>query len=100
MENRIFRTKDYDGDIWCEDAIIFPKEKKLEEVFTEENLRKLLSSYSDKNDYPTYVIDFVEDNYVDLIIYAKGESAENCIEDIHYEFVEMSKCLVLFQRRA
>ena len=96
MENRIFRTKDYDGDIWCEDAIVFPKNKPIEEVFTEENLRNLLTCYSDKEVYSTYIIDFVQDNYVDLVIFRNGETHDNCTEYIHYEFVEMSKCLVIF----
>ena len=96
MEHRIFRTKQEEyWDIWCEDAIVFPKEKQLEEVFTEENLRKLITSYSDKDEYPTYVIDFVQDNYVDVVIYAKGEDADNCTEEIHFEFVEMSDVLVV-----
>jgi hypothetical protein len=34
MEYRIFRTKQEEPwDIWCEDAIVFPKEKSIEEVF-------------------------------------------------------------------
>lgn len=96
MENRIFRTKQEEyWDIWCEDAIVFPKSKTLEEVFTEENLRKLITSYSNKEEYPTYKIEVVEDRWVDVVIYAKGQDADNCTEDIHFEFVEMSKVLVV-----
>lgn len=96
MEHRIFRIKEEEPwDVWCEKAIVFPKEKPLEKVFTEENLRKLITSYSDKDEYPTYIIDFVENNYVDVIIYAKGEDADNCTEQIHFEFVEMSKVLII-----
>ena len=93
---RIFRTKQEEyWDIWCEDAIVFPKDKLLEEVFTEENLRKLSLSYSDKDKYPTYVIDIVENRWVDIRIYAKGEDAENCTEEIHFEFVEMAAVIVV-----
>lgn len=92
MKNRIFRTKQKEHwDIWCERAIVFPKEKNLEDVFTEENLRKILSTYSDKDEYPTYVIDIVEDRLVDVIIYAKGEDL--CA--MHYEFVEMNDVLIV-----
>ncbi len=42
MKNRIFRTKQEEyWDIWCENAIVFPETKTIEEVFTEDNLRKL-----------------------------------------------------------
>ncbi len=93
---RIFRTKQEEyWDIWCENAIVFSKDKTLEEVFTEENLRKLIDSYSDKDQYPTYIIEFVQNNYVDVVIYAKGQDAENCTEDIRFEFVEMSDVLVV-----
>lgn len=96
MENKIFRTKQEEyWDIWCEKAIVFPKEKSLEEVFTEENLRKILTSYSDKEQYPTYIIDIVENRWVDVVVYAKGEDVENCTEDIHYEFVEMADVLIV-----
>lgn len=94
--NRIFRTKQEEyWDIWCEKAIVFPKDKILEEVFTEENLRKILTSYSDKEQYPTYVIDIVENRWVDVVVYAKGEDADNCTEKIYYEFVEMADVLVV-----
>jgi hypothetical protein len=96
MKHKIFRIKQEDVlDIWSEDAIVFPKEKELKEVFTEENLRKLLTSYSDVDEYPTYIIDIVENHYVDVVIYAKGENKDNCTEDIHFEFVEMAKVLVI-----
>jgi hypothetical protein len=58
-------------------------------------LRKLITSYSDKEEYPTYIVDFVENYYVDVTIYAKGENANNCTEKIHFEFVEMSKVLLI-----
>lgn len=94
--NRIFRAKQEEyWDIWCERAIVFPKEKTLEEVFTEDNLRKLLTSYSNKEEYPTYIIDIVENRWVDVVVYAKGEDADNCTEEIHYEFVEMADVLVV-----
>ena len=93
---RIFRTKQVEyWDIWCENAIVFPKDKTIAEIFTEENLRKLIPSYSDKDEYPTYIIDIVENRWVDIIIYAKGESADNCTEEIHFEFVEMASVLVV-----
>lgn len=96
MEHRIFRTKQEEyWDIWCEDAIVFPKDKSLEDVFTEENLRKILTSYSDKDEYPTYIIKVIDNRWVDVTIYAKGEDVDTCMEDIHFEFVEMSKVLVV-----
>lgn len=96
MENRIFRTKQEEyWDIWCEDAIVFHKTKTLEEVFTEDNLRKLITSYADKDQYPTYRIDIVDGRWIEVVIYAKGQDADNCIEDIRFEFVEMSKVLVV-----
>ena len=96
MEHRIFRTKQEEyWDIWCEDAIVFPKDRELKDVFTEENLRKLITSYSDKDEYPTYEIEIVENRYVEVTIYAKGENADNVTENIFYEFVEMSDVLVV-----
>ena len=96
MKNKIFRAKQEEyWDIWCEIAIVFPEGKTLAEVFTEENLRKLLSSYSNKDQYPTYIIDIVEDRWVDVVIYAEGQNADNCTEEIHYEFVEMADVLLV-----
>jgi hypothetical protein len=96
MKHRILRTKQEEyWDIWCEDAIVFPETMPLVEAFSEDNLRKLLLSYSDKEEYPTYIIEVVDDNWVEVVIYAKGQDAENCTEDIHFEFVEMSKVLVV-----
>jgi hypothetical protein len=96
MKNLIYRAKQEEyWDIWCEKAIVFPENKTLEEVFTEDNLRKLLTSYSDKDEYPTYVIEIIDGNWVNVVIYAKGQNYENCTEEIHYEFVEMSSVLVV-----
>lgn len=95
MKNRIFRTKQEEyWDIWCEDAIVFPETKKLEEVFTEDNLRKLITCYSDKKQYPTYEINIVHERMVEVVIYAKGQDYDNCTEDIQFEFVEMANVLV------
>lgn len=86
---RIFRTKQEEyWDIWCEDAIVFPKEKPLNEVFTEENLRKLIDCYSDKNKY-TYHIDIRENEVVVNIDSNPNEG------DIHFEFVEMAAVIVV-----
>ena len=96
MKNLIYRAKQEEyWDIWCEKAIVFPETMTLAEAFSEDNLRKLLFSYSDKEEYPTYIIEVVDDNWVDVVIYAKGQNSENCTEEIHYEFVEMSSVLVL-----
>ena len=96
MAHRIFRTKQEEyWDICCEDAIVFPKDRELKDVFTEENLRKLITTYGKKDEYPTYEIEIVEDRYVEVTIYAKGENAENVTENIFYEFVEMSDVLVV-----
>ena len=69
--------------------------KELKDVFTEENLRRLITSYSKKDEYPTYEIEIVEDKYVEVTIYAKGENADNVTENIFFEFVEMSDVLVV-----
>ena len=96
MKNRIFRQKQEEyWDIWCEDALVFPESLSIKDAFTEENLRKLITSYSDPKEYPTYEITVVEDRYVDVVIYAEGEDEDNCIEEISFEFVEMSSVLVL-----
>ena len=91
MNYRIFRTKQKEyWDIWCEQAIVFPEEKQLEEVFTEENLRKLIV---DCCDYSTYVINFVRNDYVDVVIYSECE--DGYTEETHLEFVEMFNVLLI-----
>ncbi len=85
---RIFRTKQEEyWDIWCEDAIVFPKDKALGEVFTEHNLRKLISSYSGI-EYK-YEIEIRENETIVYIV------SDNLDEEIRFEFVEMSSVLVL-----
>ena len=56
---------------------LFPETKTLEEVCTEDNLRKLITSYCDKDQYPTYKIDVVDGRWIEVIIYAKGQDSEN-----------------------
>ena len=98
MKNRIFRQKQEEyWDIWCEEAIVFPESMSLEDAFTEENMRKLISSYSDPKQYPTYKITIAQSNTVDVVIYAEGEDEDNCTEEISFEFVEMSDVLVIQQ---
>ena len=96
MKNRIFRQKQEEyWDIWCEEAIVFPESMSLEDAFTEENMRKLISSYSDPKEYPTYKITIAQSNTVDVVIYTEGEDEDNCTEEISFEFVEMSDVLVI-----
>ena len=98
MKNRIFRQKQEEyWDIWCEEAIVFPESMSLEDAFTEENMRKLISSYSDPKKYPTYKITIAQSNTVDVVIYAEGEDEDEdaFTEEISFEFVEMSDVLVI-----
>ena len=100
MKNRIFRQKQEEyWDIWCEEAIVFPESMSLEDAFTEENMRKLIRSYSDPKKYPTYKITIAQSNTVDVVIYAEGEDEDEdaFTEEISFEFVEMSDVLVIKQ---
>lgn len=95
MEYNIFRTKNNEyWDIWSESAIVFPKNKPIREVFTEENIRKLLQHY-DKEEFPTIVITIVNESCVDVAFYYGGENALNCTETNEFRFVKMMEAIVV-----
>jgi hypothetical protein len=89
MANRIFRYKQEEHwDIWCEHAIVFPEEMPISKAFTEDNMRKVLSAYSDRDEYPTFDIQFHEVNGSEYV-------TVKITDNDFFEFVEMGYVIVL-----
>lgn len=92
MGKSIFRSKDSEGDIWCERAIVFDKSKSLNGVFTEANIRKLLGK-EDKVANPLCEIKIIHRAYVH--VRTTTILADGSVEANEYEFVRMNSVLII-----
>ncbi len=87
---QIFRTHDIEGDAWAEQALIFPDDKELSEVFTKDNIRKLFDDVS-VEEYPDIVINIFSKSYVEVTI------SHLRMGDVYgeFNFRKMDSCLII-----